>query len=67
MLDDARTQYICGTIDEAGLQAAWDDWYNRGGEDLINEVNELYHADQETAVADENTTAAEEDTTVAAE
>lgn len=67
MLDDARTQYICGTIDEAGLQAAWDDWYNRGGEDLINEVNELYHADQETAVADENTTAAEEDTTAAAE
>ena len=24
ILDDARTQYICGQIDEAGLQAAFD-------------------------------------------
>lgn len=46
ILDDARTQYICGTIDEEGLEAAWADWYERGGEDLINEVNALYQADQ---------------------
>lgn len=46
ILDDARTQYICGAIDEAGLQAQWDDWARRGGEDLIKEVNEQYQADQ---------------------
>lgn len=46
ILDDARTQYICGTIDEAGLEAAWQDWYDRGGADLIAEINAAYQADQ---------------------
>ncbi len=46
ILDDARTQYICGAIDEEGLKAQWEDWARRGGEDLIKEVNELYQADQ---------------------
>lgn len=42
MLDDARTQYICGQIDEAGLQAQWDLWLKQGGQDVMNEVNEQY-------------------------
>ena len=58
---EARTQYICGVIDEQGLQDAWDDWANKGGNDLIAEVNEAYAADQETAEADENTEAATEE------
>ena len=60
ILSEARTQYICGVIDEQGLQDAWDDWANKGGNDLIAEVNEAYAADQETAEADENTEAATE-------
>lgn len=46
LLDDARTQYICGQIDETGLQAAWDNWSAQGGVDVIKEVNEQYQADQ---------------------
>lgn len=53
IIDDARTQYICGTIDEEGLQAAWDDWYARGGEDLVNEINEQYQADAEVELETE--------------
>lgn len=46
LLDDARTQYICGQIDEAGLQAQWDLWLKQGGQDVINEVNEQYAANK---------------------
>lgn len=46
ILDDARTQYICGQIDEAGLQAAFDQWDSRGGAQVIEEVNALYQADK---------------------
>ena len=46
ILDDARTQYICGQIDEAGLQAAFDQWDVRGGTQVIEEVNALYAADK---------------------
>ena len=67
ILSEARTQYICGIIDEQGLQDAWDDWANKGGNDLIAEVNEMYAADQETAVADENTEAATEEASSQAE
>lgn len=46
MLDEwiqqARSQYICGEIDETGLQAVWDKWYQNGGEQIIAEVNEQY-------------------------
>ncbi|MBQ9612260.1 MAG: extracellular solute-binding protein [Lachnospiraceae bacterium] len=42
-LDDkiaqARTQFICGEIDEAGLQAAWADVLSRGYDKIIEEVN----------------------------
>ena len=46
ILDDARTQYISGAIDEAGLQAAWQTWSDRGGAKLIEEVNAQYQGDQ---------------------
>lgn len=45
IIDDARTQYICGQIDEAGLDAAAQQWLDRGGSEVIAEVNELYQAD----------------------
>lgn len=45
ILEDARTQYICGQIDDAGLQAAFQQWSDRGGADLIAELNEMYKAD----------------------
>jgi putative aldouronate transport system substrate-binding protein len=54
IISTARTQYICGTIDEAGLEAAWQDWSDKGGSDLIAEVNEMYQAD--LAAAEEETT-----------
>ncbi|HBO37002.1 MAG TPA: ABC transporter substrate-binding protein [Sphaerochaeta sp.] len=45
IIDDARTQYICGQISKAQLDAASQQWLNRGGAQLIKEVNELYKAD----------------------
>lgn len=45
IIDDARTQYICGQIDEAGLDSADQQWLGRGGDRLVEEVNQLYQAD----------------------
>ena len=45
IIDDARTQYICGQIDDAGLDDAAQQWLDRGGAQLVEEVNELYAAD----------------------
>lgn len=45
-LKDARTQYICGEIDEAGFRAAMDTWLAQGGQQIIDEVNALYEADK---------------------
>lgn len=45
IIDDARTQYICGQIDEAGFESAAKQWLDRGGDRLIEEVNALYQAD----------------------
>lgn len=44
ILDDARTQYICGQIDDAGLDTALQQWSDRGGADLIAELNQAYGA-----------------------
>ncbi len=46
MINDARIQYICGYIDEAGLQDAWKSWEEIGGAKVIEEVNALYQADK---------------------
>ncbi len=43
ILDDARTQYIVGQIDDVGLEAAWANWDSQGGSEVIKEVNALFH------------------------
>lgn len=45
IIDDARTQYICGQIDDAGFEAAAKQWLDRGGDRLIEEINKLYQED----------------------
>lgn len=46
ILKQARTQYICGEIDETGLQSKFTEWENAGGTKVIAEVNEQYAADK---------------------
>lgn len=46
ILQEARTKYIVGQIDETGLQEAWNNWAAQGGNKLIEEINEQYRADQ---------------------
>ena len=46
IISDAAVQYIAGLIDEAGLQAAWDDWAMQGGDQITAEFNAAYHAVQ---------------------
>ena len=45
IIDDARTQYICGQIDDAGFEAAAKQWLDRGGDRLVEELNKLYQED----------------------
>lgn len=45
IIEDARTQYICGQIDDAGFEAAAQQWLDRGGDRLIEDVNRLYQED----------------------
>lgn len=44
IIDDARTQYICGQIDEAGLDEAAKQWSERGGQQVIDEINAMYQS-----------------------
>ena len=44
ILSDAATQYIAGIIDQAGLEAAWQQWEEEGGAMVTMEYNEAYHA-----------------------
>ncbi len=46
VLSEARTKYIVGQIDEEGLKKAWEEWSAKGGDKLIQEINDMYHADQ---------------------
>lgn len=46
IIDDARTQYICGQIDEKGLDAALKQWQDRGGKEITEEINKMYQADK---------------------
>lgn len=39
IIDDARTNYIIGAIDEEGLKAQWELWAESGGTQVIEEVN----------------------------
>ena len=42
IIADARIQYIVGQIDDAGFDAAVELWRTTGGDDYIEEINELY-------------------------
>ncbi|MMZ69544.1 Lipoprotein LipO precursor [compost metagenome] len=42
IINDARIKFIVGQLDEAGLKAAFEVWRNTGGDELVNEMNELY-------------------------
>lgn len=44
IMSEARINYIQGIIDDVGLQEAKDQWRRSGGDDVVNEMNELYHA-----------------------
>lgn len=46
ILDRARTQYICGQLDDKALDDQFKVWEQRGGADLIKEINEMYQADK---------------------
>ena len=46
IIAEARIAYIKGTIDDVGLQEAKDRWLRSGGETVIKEMNELYHANK---------------------
>jgi putative aldouronate transport system substrate-binding protein len=41
IIGDARVKYLSGQIDEAGLKAEIQRWYDGGGKDITAEVNEL--------------------------
>ena len=43
---DARIQYIAGQIDLDGLKDAIELWRSSGGDDVIDEINELADADK---------------------
>ncbi|HZG57926.1 extracellular solute-binding protein [Paenibacillus sp.] len=42
ILHDARVKYVMGAIDEAGLQAAADEWRKQGGDKIIQEYEKQY-------------------------
>lgn len=46
IMNDARTKYIMGEIDDVGLQAAKDQWLKAGGQEVIKEYNEIYKANK---------------------
>lgn len=41
---DARLKYLAGQIDEAGLTAELERWTSSGGQQVIDEMNELFQA-----------------------
>lgn len=42
LIDEARTKYICGEINEQGLQDAFDQWNKQGGTAILAEINAQY-------------------------
>ena len=43
-VEDAQVQYIAGKIDLAGLQAAYAEWHDMGGDDILAEYQAAYDA-----------------------
>ena len=46
IVNDARIQYIVGQIDEQGLQDKHDLWLKTGGQEIINEMNEIHKSNK---------------------
>ena len=46
-LEDAHVQYIAGKKSLEELQAAWQEWSEQGGAEIIKEYNAAYHAIQQ--------------------
>lgn len=44
MLEDAHVQYIAGIIDDAGLEAVYEEWAMMGGDMMTEEYNAAYQA-----------------------
>ncbi len=44
ILKNGRLDYITGVIDDVGLQSVKEQWLRSGGQKVIDEMNELYHA-----------------------
>ncbi|MBQ3080432.1 MAG: extracellular solute-binding protein [Clostridia bacterium] len=44
IISDARVAYMSGTIDAEGFEAARQEWLAAGGQQIIDQVNESYHA-----------------------
>ncbi|NLJ90503.1 MAG: extracellular solute-binding protein [Clostridiales bacterium] len=44
IVNNTRISYIMGEIDDVGFQEALNQWLRAGGETVIEEMNELYHA-----------------------
>ncbi|MDX8047440.1 extracellular solute-binding protein [Gracilibacillus sp. S3-1-1] len=47
IIEDARIQYIVGQIDESGLEEAVELWRSSGGEEYLEEINQLHQEAQE--------------------
>ena len=43
-VEAAQVQYIAGKIDLAGLQAAYAEWHDMGGDDILDEYQAAYDA-----------------------
>lgn len=46
IINDARIKFIVGLASEEELKEAFEVWRNSGGNDYVNEINELYAASQ---------------------
>ena len=44
LIRNTELAYICGEIDEAGLENGIDQWWKAGGRVVTDEMNEAYHA-----------------------
>jgi len=44
IINEGRLDYITGVIDDVGLQSVKEQWLKSGGQKVIDEMNELYHA-----------------------
>jgi putative aldouronate transport system substrate-binding protein len=45
IINDARTKYIMGQLDDAGWKSALDSWKKAGGDQYIKEINDQYAKD----------------------